>query len=55
LRFTVFDLVWTRLSVNVPQYGPITSACGINDAGQIVGYFNDASGSHGFLEITVSL
>jgi hypothetical protein len=24
-----------------------------NDAGQIVGYFQDASGNHGFVEITV--
>jgi len=38
-----------------PAVRPDTSACGINDAAQIVGYFNDASGSHGFLEITVSL
>jgi hypothetical protein len=30
-----------------------TSARGINDASQIVGYFQDASGNHGFLEITV--
>jgi probable HAF family extracellular repeat protein len=26
-----------------------TVACGINDSGQIVGYFTDARGDHGFL------
>ena len=28
-----------------------TIANGINDSGQIVGYYNDATGQHGFLDI----
>src|SRR5207245_9528810 len=33
--------------------GTITTVRGINDAGQIVGTVGDASGGHGFVEITV--
>jgi probable HAF family extracellular repeat protein len=32
-----------------PSASTITDAFGINDAGQIVGFFNNASGIHGFL------
>jgi hypothetical protein len=42
--------VYTTLDVPLAEF---TTATGINGSGQIVGYYTDASGIHGFLEITV--
>ena len=39
---------YTFTQIDVPG-APFTEAHGINDAGQIVGGFNDSTGSHGFL------
>jgi probable HAF family extracellular repeat protein len=38
---------FTFRTIEVP--GALTQVYGINDAGQVVGYYNDASGGHGFL------
>ena len=44
---------WIRVAASPPSMPPglsTTYAYGINDSGQIVGYFVDASGSHGFVD-----
>jgi probable HAF family extracellular repeat protein len=42
---------YTFTAIDVPGASfPGTDAFGINNAGQIVGYFNDIRGSHGFLD-----
>ena len=41
--------IYTFTTIDVPG-ATSTSAYGINDAGQIVGSFNNATGSHGFLK-----
>ena len=44
------ELLHRSGEIEAPHLGTIgTVARGINDAGQIVGYYQNAAGSHGFL------
>jgi hypothetical protein len=44
------DVVYSFTTIDVPGATGGTSANGINNSGQIVGSFSDASGSHGFID-----
>ena len=41
--------IYTYTTFDDPSSPNVTNALGINSAGQIVGYYNNASGFHGFL------
>jgi hypothetical protein len=41
--------IYSFTTIDVPGANGITAASGINNSGQIVGYFQDATGEHGFL------
>ena len=45
------DPIYSFTTIDVP--GQSTRAWGINDSGQIVGYFDDTTGEHGFLATPV--
>jgi hypothetical protein len=44
------DTIYSFTTIDVPGANGITAASGINDSGQIVGYFRDALAFHGFLD-----
>jgi hypothetical protein len=45
------DMVYSFTTIDVPGASPgSTSVLGINNSGQIVGGFSDATGSHGFVD-----
>ena len=46
------DVVFSFTTIDVHGASP-TGAFGINNSGQIVGYFNDVTGIHGFLATPV--
>src|SRR5215469_10479957 len=49
------DTIYSFTTIDGPGANGITAASGINDSGQIVGYFQDAVQFHGFLATGGSL
>jgi probable HAF family extracellular repeat protein len=44
------DISYSFTTIDVPGASNGTQVYGINDSGQIVGYYQDSSGVHGFLD-----